>query len=49
MTTKRSLPALVLAWKLYQDPSRAAELVARNDIPHPSFMPLRFNALAPSN
>ena len=49
VSAHRSLPALVWAWKLYQDPSRAADLVARNDVPHPSFMPLRFNALAPSN
>ena len=42
------LPSLVWAWKLYQDPTRAPELVARNDVPHPSYMPLRFEALAPS-
>jgi prophage DNA circulation protein len=41
-----ALPSLVLAWELYQDPLRAREIVARNHVPHPSFMPLRFEALA---
>jgi prophage DNA circulation protein len=49
VTAKRSLPALVWAWKLYQDPSRAADLVARNGVPHPSFMPLQFDAVAPTS
>ncbi len=44
-----SLPSLVWAWKLYRDPTRAPELVARNSVPHPSYMPLRFEALAPSS
>ena len=44
----RSLPSLWWAWRLYQDPTRAIELVARNDVAHPSFMPLGFQALAPS-
>ena len=46
---QRSLPSLVWAWKLYQDPTRAPELVARNSVPHPSYMPLRFEALAPAS
>ena len=40
------LPSLWWAWRLYQDPTRAPELVARNDVAHPSFMPLSFEALS---
>jgi prophage DNA circulation protein len=46
VTTARSLPSIVLAWRLYGDPTRAAGLVASNDVKHPSFMPLRFAAVA---
>ena len=42
----RSLPSLWWAWRLYQDPERATEIAARNRVPHPSFMPLSFEALA---
>lgn len=41
-----TLPSLVLAWRLYADPTRGDELVARNQVRHPSFMPLEFQALA---
>jgi hypothetical protein len=41
-----SLPSLVLAWSLYQDISRARELVDRNDVAHPSFMPEQIEARA---
>lgn len=41
-----SLPSLYWSWRLYQDPTRAGELVARNAVPHPSFFPNRFEALA---
>lgn len=44
--TARSLPSLALAWRLYADPLRASELVARNQVRHPSFMPTEFQALA---
>ena len=37
--TPQSLPSLVLAHRLYGDASRADELVALNDVPHPSAMP----------
>jgi hypothetical protein len=40
------LPAIRHAWRLYADPLRAGELVARNNVPHPAFMPLTFEALA---
>lgn len=46
VSTARSLPSLYLAYRLYQDPLRAAELVARNAVRHPSFMPLTITALA---
>ncbi|MBI1202540.1 MAG: hypothetical protein GC182_08520 [Rhodopseudomonas sp.] len=44
--TAMRLPAVVMAWRLYADPARAAELVARNAVRHPSFMPVAFEALA---
>jgi len=40
-----ALPALMLAQRIYQDPARADELVARNDAPHPLFMPPNVQAL----
>ena len=42
----RRMPSLYWAWRLYADPHRAGELVARNAVSHPSFMPLEFSALA---
>jgi prophage DNA circulation protein len=47
VTAPQSRPSLWWAWRLYQDPSRAVDLVLRNDVTHPSFMPLSFEALAP--
>lgn len=41
-----ALPAKVLAYRLYGDASRAGDLVARNEPPHPSFMPTQIEALA---
>ncbi|SIT43663.1 putative bacteriophage DNA circulation protein, Mu-like protein [Paraburkholderia piptadeniae] len=43
---KANLPALVLAQRLYRDPSRADELVAQADPAHPAFMPQTFKALS---
>lgn len=43
----RSLPAMSWGWILYGDPSRAAELLARNAVGTPFFMPATFEALAP--
>jgi prophage DNA circulation protein len=34
-----SMPALVLAYELYGDASRADEIIARNRLPHPLFVP----------
>lgn len=42
-----SMPSLVWAWQLYQDPTRAVDLVLRNNVRHPSFMPTEFEALSP--
>lgn len=42
----RILPSLALAWTLYADPLRADELVARNAVRHPSFMPRTIEALS---
>lgn len=39
------MPSLFWAWRLYADPTRSPELVARNRIEHPSFMPPIFEAL----
>ncbi len=39
-------PAVVLAYKLYQDADRAGDLLGRNDPPHPSWLPTRIEALA---
>ena len=38
--------ALALAYRLYQDATRASELVALNDAPHLLFMPTNGKALA---
>lgn len=42
----RSMPSLVNSWRLYQDPLRAEELVERNRVEHPSWMPHRYAALS---
>jgi prophage DNA circulation protein len=42
----RSFPSTVLAWRLYGDPERAEELVARNGVTTPLFMPTTLEALA---
>lgn len=39
-------PALVLAYRLYQDATRADDIVARNNPVHPSFLPVRIEALS---
>ena len=41
-----TMPAIWWAYRLYQDPARAGELVARNGVKHPQFMPQQFEALA---
>jgi prophage DNA circulation protein len=40
------MSSLALSWALYADPTRAAELVARNNVRHPSFMPRTIEALS---
>lgn len=45
VTENVPLPALALAYKLYRDATRAADLIARADPPHPAFMPVSFQAL----
>ncbi|MCB2106352.1 MAG: DNA circularization N-terminal domain-containing protein [Rhodobacteraceae bacterium] len=42
----RIRPALDLAWVLYADPSRGDELVARNAVRNPLFVPHRIEALS---
>lgn len=37
----RTQPALVLAWHLHGDPTRAVDLVRRNRVPHPGFLPAK--------
>lgn len=46
VTVQASLPALVLAQRLYRDSTRADELVARAVPIHPAFMPRTFEALS---
>ena len=46
VSANRPLPALVWAWSLYGDPSRADELVTRSGASHAGFLPERFEALA---
>lgn len=46
ISMKASLPALTLAYRLYQDTSRSDQLVAFANPPHPAFMPTQFKALA---
>jgi prophage DNA circulation protein len=40
------LPALYLANRIYQDPTRSDQLVAQANPVHPAFMPASFQALA---
>lgn len=43
---KSAIPALVMANRLYQDPSRADELIQQANPIHPAFMPIVVKALA---
>lgn len=38
-TPNATLPAIVLAYQLYEDPERAEEIIARNQVRHPGFVP----------
>jgi len=40
-----ALPALVIAYRLYGDATRYGDILARNPVPHPGFMPLEIEAL----
>jgi prophage DNA circulation protein len=46
VTANMSMPSVFWAWRLYSDPARSADLVARNRVVHPSFMATEFEALA---
>lgn len=46
--SQRSAPSTALAWSLYGDPARAAELVRRNRCGTPLFMPAAIEAVAPA-
>jgi len=46
LTVYQSLPAVVIATRLYADPTRAAELVARNAGSDPLYMPTTITAAA---
>ncbi|QHC36463.1 DNA circularization protein [Komagataeibacter xylinus] len=39
------MPAIALAWRLYRDPTRTRDLIARASCAHPLFMPMQFEAL----
>ena len=45
INTASPLPALVLANRLYQDGSRANELIQEANVPHPAFMPTTMKVL----
>jgi len=36
---EQTIPALVLAWRLYGDPTRSDEIATRNRLPYPTFLP----------
>lgn len=42
----QTMPSLYWAWRFYKDPSRAMEIVERNRVSHPSFIPAKFEALS---
>ena len=46
ISTPVYIPALLAAWRLYQDPARAGDLIDRNDVKTAEFMPTTFEALA---
>lgn len=46
VTAPRESPALAFAWRLYADPARAQEIIARNRIKHPAFCGPSIEALA---
>lgn len=39
LSPREIVPAMVLAYDLYEDPAREAEIIARNRIRHPGFVP----------
>lgn len=45
--TGLSLPSVVLAHRIYGDPNRAGEIVARNSVSTPALMPVAIEAVAP--
>ncbi|MOA37442.1 hypothetical protein D3C78_1590320 [compost metagenome] len=45
VTMAQTLPALTLANRLYQDASRADELIQAAGVPHPAFMPTSMKVL----
>lgn len=45
-TLAQRLPALYLAQRIYQDGSRANEIVTENDVIHPAFCPLQLRVLS---
>lgn len=47
VTAGRSFPAAALAWSLYADPERAADLMGRNAVGTPFHMPASIEAVAP--
>ena len=47
--TARSAPSTAVAFTLYGDPSRAPDLVTRNKVATPLFMPTTIDALAPGS
>ncbi len=46
VTTPSEWPVLMAAWRLYQDPTRAPDLLTRNAVPTAEFLGASFEALA---
>jgi prophage DNA circulation protein len=46
VTAPLRMPSLWWGWRLYGDPTRGAEIVARNGVRHPAHIPTEFEALA---
>lgn len=45
VSANMQMPSLYWAWRLYGDSTRSQELADRNKVAHPSFMPVKFEAL----
>ena len=47
VTSNTVMPSIVWGYRLYGDASKASDLIARNRVPNPAYMPTTFEAAAP--